>query len=132
VSGTSESPQGTGVYGYSQATSGFAVGVQAITDSADGAGLYATGVGIALWAKGRVRLEKSSGKATIAAGTKSVVVTPGIDLTAATHIIATLNGSPGGTTTVQRVAINTVTDKFTIFLTANTINAVKVAWLVLS
>jgi hypothetical protein len=69
-----------------------------------------------------------AGVATIAATTKSVVVTPGIDLTSASAVVATLQGNPGGTTTVQRVSIDTVNDRFTIWLTANSTATVKVAW----
>jgi hypothetical protein len=47
-------------------------------------------------------------------------------------VVATLQGSAGGTTTVHRVAINATADTFTIYLTANASVNVKVAWLLLS
>jgi len=47
-------------------------------------------------------------------------------------VIATLNGSAGGSTAVKRVAINATTNVFTIYLTANATASVKVAWLVVS
>ena len=131
------SPAGMGVYGEStggravqgSATSG--VGVRAAATS--GYGVYASATtGIALLADGRVRLTKSAGQATIASGTASVSVTPGIDLTTTSAVIATLNGDAGGSTAVKRVAIDTTTNAFTIYLTANASASVKVAWLVLS
>ena len=75
--------------------------------------------GYALRTKGRVRLDQSAGQATITSGTSSVVVTPGIDLTATTAVVATLNGDAGGSTAVKRVAINATANTFTIYLTGN-------------
>jgi hypothetical protein len=146
-------PEGVGVHGKTQngigvlaeATGGWAVKGQATT----GRGVYAlattgyavraeatSGVGVwgqattgyALQTDGRVRFDKSAGKATIAAGTSSVVVTPGIDLTASSAVVATLNGNAGGSTTVKRVTVNTTSNTFTIYLTANSTASVKVAW----
>jgi hypothetical protein len=57
-------------------------------------------------------------------------VTPGIDLTSTSAVIATLNGNAGGSTTVKRVLINATANTFTIYLTANSTANVKVAWLV--
>ena len=85
-------------------------------------------VGTALRTIGRVRFDKSVGIATIAAATSSLTVTPGIDLSATSAVVATLQGSAGGTTTVHRCVVNAATDTFTIYLTANATAAVKVAW----
>ena len=130
------SPAGLGVYGESssgravQGVASSGIGVRAASSS--GTGCYATSTtGYALRTDGKVRLDKSSGVATIASGASSVAVTPGIDLTATSAVIATLNGSAGGSTVVKRVAINATTNAFTIYLTANSTVAVKVAWLVL-
>jgi hypothetical protein len=124
VAGVSTS--GRGVYG--AATTGYGVRGQATT----GAALYGqtSGLksGVALRTVGKVRFDNSVGLATIASGTKSVTVTPGIDLTTTSAVVATLQGNPGGTTTVQRVAIDTAADTFTIYLTANSTASVKVAW----
>jgi len=118
-----ESTSGRGVQG--AATSG--IGVRAHATS--GWGLYATtSSGYAIRSVGRVRFEKSVGIATINAGTSSVVVTPGIDLTSASAVTATLNGDAGGSTAVKRVAINTTNNTFTIYLTANSTGSGKVAW----
>jgi hypothetical protein len=97
----------------------------------DGLAAYFTTVnpaGFALRTLGRIRFDKAAGLATIAAGSKSVTVTPGTIVTTATAIVATLQGSAGGTTTVHRVAIDTVNNRFTIYLTANSTVSVKVAW----
>jgi hypothetical protein len=131
------SPAGYGVYGESssgRAVQGVAttgIGVRAAASS--GVGLFASATtGYALRTDGKVRLDKSAGLATIASGTSSIAVTPGIDLTATSGVIATLNGSAGGSTAVKRVAINATTNVFTIYLTANATASVKVAWLVVS
>jgi hypothetical protein len=110
------SPSGRGVHGFS--SSGTGVWAESTT-------------GTAFRAEGRVRF-KTSGLATIAAGTKSVVVTPGIDLTTSAKILALLQGNPGGSTAVQRVAINATADTLTIYLTANSVSDVKVSWFVIS
>jgi hypothetical protein len=75
-----------------------------------------------------VKFDKSVGVATIAKGARSVAVTPGIDLTATSAVVATLMKSAGGTTAVRYVSVNVTTDKFTIYPTAKATAAVKVAW----
>jgi len=129
-------PNGTGVKGETfagtgvQGTAGAGVAVR-------GSASYGTAVwaeatpGYALRTVGRVRLDKSAGSATIASGAQSVLVTPGIDLDAASTVLATLQGSAGGTTTVLRVAVFTSTNAFRIYLTSKAASSVKVAWLVL-
>ena len=62
----------------------------------------------------------------------SKTVTPGVDLTASSVVLATLQGTAGGTTNVHRVAINATTNTFTIYLTANATASVKVGWILLS
>jgi hypothetical protein len=124
-----ETTAGRGVYG--QATSGHGVRGYATSGTA---GYFATArarTGLALHAVGRVRLDKSAGLATIISGTKSVVVTPGINLVPVSAVVATLQGDAGGTTTVHRVAVNATTNTFTIHLTANSTAHVQVAWIVL-
>jgi hypothetical protein len=124
VQGMSES--GRGVSGL--ATSGLGVRGFATT----GIGLSGeASTGYALRTSGRVRLDKSAGIATVASGTATKVVTPGIDLTSTSAVIATLNGDAGGTTTVERVTIDVTANTFTIVLTGNATASVKVAWLVL-
>jgi hypothetical protein len=133
-------PAKTGVYGYAaqdatargihgRSTVGRGVDGQATS----GVGLYGLATsGYALRTNGKVRLDKSAGKATIGAGTRSTTVTPGVDLTTSTMVVATLQGSAGGTTTVHRVTVNPTANTFTIYLTANATLSVKVAWILLS
>jgi hypothetical protein len=130
-----KSTAGRGVQG--EAASGIGVraaattGTGAYVTTTSGTAVYAqTGglkSGLALRTVGRVRFDNSVGIATVAAGTSSVTVTPGIDLTATSAVVATLQGSAGGTL-VERVSVNATTDQFTIYLTKNTTAAVKVAW----
>jgi len=143
VVGTSSS--GPGVVGQSPTqgvSGGSATGVAIRAESASGFGVYSqadsgTGLygrsstGYALRTSGRLRFDKSSGVATVAAGTKSVVVTPGFELAPTTKVLATLQGSAGGTTTIHRVAVNATAGTFTLYLTANATTAVHVAWLAL-
>jgi hypothetical protein len=123
-------PAKTGVYGYA-AQDANARGVTG--QSTSGVGLYGLATtGYALRTNGRVKLDKSAGSTTITAGTKSKTVTPGVDVTTSSVILATLQGSAGGTTNVHRVAINATANTFTIYLTANATVNVKVGWILLS
>ena len=142
-------PAKTGVYGYA-AQDGSSRGVTGQTKAGRGVngvatsgrgvnGYSSTGVGVyaasgsagkALHAEGRVSF-KTAGLASIRASASSVAVTPGVDLTTSSKILCTLMGNAGGSTTVKRVAVNTTTDTFTIYLTAASTAAVKVAWFVI-
>jgi hypothetical protein len=124
---TGESASGRGLNGL--ATTGRGVHGEATT----GTGVYAIATtGTALRAEGAVRF-KTSGLATIAAGTRSVTVTPaGLDLTTSSKVLPSLQGDAGGSTVVQRVAVNATANSFTIYLTANSVRAVKVSWFVIS
>jgi hypothetical protein len=133
-------PAKTGVYG-SATQDANARGVTGQSTAGRGInGIAPTGValyglattGYALRTNGKVRLDKSAGKATIAAGTNSVTVTPGVDLTTSTTVLATLQGSAGGTTTVHRLAVDANADTFRIYLTANATANAKVGWILLS
>jgi hypothetical protein len=121
-----KSTTGRGVYG--EASSGHGVRGYART----GAAVYGSTIGLksglALHTVGRVRLDNSVGLATILSGHNSVTVTPGIDLTATSAVVATLQGSAGATTTVHRVVVDASGDTFTIYLTANATTNVTVAW----
>ena len=123
---TGRTTAGRGVNGV--ATSGRGVNGYAGT----GIGVYAAAGsgGTAFHAEGRVTF-KTAGLATIGSGTASKTVTPGLDLTSASKILCTLMGNAGGATTVKRVAVNTTTNAFTIYLTAAATSAVKVAWFVI-
>jgi hypothetical protein len=116
---------GSGVYGTTQ--SGFGVFGYSASGTAARFQTSAALTGVALQTIGRVKFDKSVGRATIAAGTKSIVVTPGIDLTTTSAAVATLQGSANGAL-VERVAIDTTANTLTIYLTKNTTVAVSVAW----
>ena len=117
---------GTGAYGYT--SSGIGTRGYAATGTGGYFSTSAPKVGTALQVVGKVKLGNCAGLATIASGTISVAVSPGIDLTSASAVVATLMGSAGGLTTVHRVVVDTTADAFTIYLTANATVAVKVAW----
>lgn len=120
---------GVGVHGASSLGAGVrgdtdtGTAVIAFTPSVGG---QRTGVAIAAW--GRVRLINCAGVASIAVGGSSVTVAPGIDLSVASSVVATLQGNAGGSTCVKYVTINTTSNSFTIYLTAASTAAVKVAW----
>jgi hypothetical protein len=124
-----ESESGCGVQGLT--TAGRAVSGEATTGTAGHFSTTRMGTvygGYALRAVGRVRFDQCAGVATIRAGTRSRTVTPGIDLTSSSAVVATLMGSAGGTTTVHRVIVHAAANTFTIYLTAAARSAVKVAW----
>ncbi len=143
VSGVSLSTVGVGGQGPTVGVLGnSAAGVAVRGESDSGFGFYGrvmsgTGVyassssGYALRTSGRLRFEKATGFATVTAGTKSIVVTPGFDLARSAKVLVTLQGNAGGLTTIHRVAINATAGTFTVYLTANARRAVNVAYLVL-
>ena len=127
-----------GVYGHStvgrgvegHATSGLGV----VASATGGTALQATAASTG-WALrttgGRVGFS-TAGLATIGAGTSSVTVSPGFDISATSKVLAVLQGDPGGATVLHHVSRDTLNDKFTIHLTANAIVATPVAWFVIS
>lgn len=136
VYGNAPEAGGRGVWGYAVAGQGVrgeattGIGVRGFATSGP-AGSFKSTSGYAIQASGRLSFGKASGTATIASGTKSVLVTPGTDVATGTFVLATLQGSAGGTTTVHRVATDPTNNRFTIYLTANATASVKVAWLVM-
>ena len=134
-----QAPANTGVYGIAANNSTADKGVYGLTprghgvhgDSDQGIGGYFhSGTGIALQAAGRVKFS-STGTATIAPGTRSKLVTPGMALTTDSRVLCTLQGDPGGAVTVQRVVVDAAADRFTIWLTAKATKSVKAAWFVI-
>lgn len=131
-----DSTSGRGVQG--AASSGIGVRAAATT----GHGVYATAstgtavyaasgglkTGTALRTVGRVRFDSCVGIALIAAGTASVVVTPGIDLQKTSAVVATLQANPAGTLAVKGVVVNPANDTFTIYLTSTATTGLPVAW----
>ena len=125
--GRSNQAGGNGAFGESS----LGIGVHGTTDTGTGGYFSANDGGTALHTSGRVQLDNCSGMATIAPASGSISVLPGIDLTVHSAVVATLMGNAGGTTTVQHVAVNPTTNRFTIYLTKAAPDGVKVAWLVL-
>ena len=123
-----------GVVGMGDAATGGAVGVWGMAyprnDSCI-AGVFQAmdpKVGYALRAVGRVKLDNAAGVVTIAAGSRSKWVRPGIDLASTSAVVATLLGSAGRTTTVHRVVVSAKENRFRIYLTARATRSVRVAW----
>jgi hypothetical protein len=129
----------TGLHGYAaqdanargvvgQTTLGQGVRGEATTGTG---GYFRSTSGTALQTAGPVKFS-SAGLATIPSGSRSVTVTPGMDITALSKVLATLQSNPGGTTAIQRVARNTTANTFTIWLTASATANTTVAWFVIS
>jgi hypothetical protein len=127
VLGQSESGQGVlgmgGPSGIAVSAFGGSIGLFASASTGD----YAIAVDT-----GRLAFGRNAGNAVIPASARHVTVSPGF-VTDETRVLATIvKGHPGGTTTVQRVAKSTDGQSFTIYLTANALNAVTVSWFVFS
>lgn len=129
--------EGHGRFGlFGDALSGATAGAAGVRGFATTAGHFggsfghaAGNTGFGLQVERGLRLNHAAGKATIAAATASVVVSPGAPLGTDTVIIATLNTSPGNTATVMRVIKNTGAGTFEIFLTGNAVNSCTVGWI---
>jgi hypothetical protein len=140
-------PSRTGVYGYaaqdaSVGVHGAGAGMGVLGETKSGQGIYGQATsgtagyfrtadplyGYALQSEGRVRFHNCVGIATIASGASSILVSPGINLTSTIAVVATLQGSAGGTTTVHRCVVSTTANTFKIYLTANATQNTKVAW----
>jgi hypothetical protein len=129
----------TGVFGYSdldatsvgvlgKSTTGTGVRAVATTGTAIYASTSNAKSGTALRTIGRVRFDNSVGIATIGSGKSSITVTPGIDLSTTSAVVATLQANPSGSISVQGVLVNATANTFTIYLTATASSAMKVAW----
>jgi hypothetical protein len=144
---TAFSETGVGIFATSDATNNAAIlaetskqtavaayyGDRGLSTGAAKTAIYAQAAagGTALRTVGPVRFS-SAGLATIPAGTRSVTVNPGLDITASSKILALPQTNPGGTTTVQRIFRNTTANTFTIWLTANATANTAVAWFLIS
>ena len=127
--------QGTGgafgVRGYG--TEATAVGVYGKTDGATGiAGQFeASGAAGSFGISVLGRAEFSTaGVASVASGVSQKTVTPGVELTSNTKVLATLQSDAGGAT-VAWVEVSTGPDTFTVHFTAATGQACSVAWFVI-
>jgi hypothetical protein len=132
-----------GVYGWGPVTSGLVPSYGVIGKSASALGIGVLGscdagvgvsaaskTGFALYAGGRVQF-KTSGLGTIAAGSPSAVVTPGVPIGDGTRILVTLHGDAGGATVLKRVSKNTTAGNFKVILTANSANPCAFSWFVI-
>jgi hypothetical protein len=130
-------PAKTGVYGYAvqdstskgvwgRSNAGLGVFGQATT----GSGLYGLATtGYALRTNGRLKADKVSGVATIAANMTSVTVTPGVDVTASSFLLLTPKANLGGRD--LWFTTNATANTFTIRLSSSRTSNTSVAWLLL-
>lgn len=111
-----KSEAGEGVRG--DATSG--VGLSGNASSAAGYGIRSSG---------RVRFDKVSGVATLAAGTTSKVITPGTDVTADSFVLLT----PGADIGTRRLWFtkDTAANTITIRMSSSRTSATSISWLLL-
>ena len=132
VEGTTDSSQGVGVFGKTEATTGgTAVLGSASQASGIGGSFQATGGATALQTSGPVQFS-TSGIATIPTGFGAVVVNPGVDLNQSSKILCTLMSNPGGTTTLHHVTKNNGPNTFQINLTDVATAETSVAYFVIS
>jgi len=125
----------TGVYGEATQDSGSrgvwgrATSGQGVRGAATGGvGVFGTATsGYAIRGDGRLRFDKVSGVATIAAGATSVVVNPGVNVTSSSFVLLTPRHNIGsrGLWYVP----DTTNDRFTIRLSSSRSSSTLVAWL---
>jgi hypothetical protein len=125
----------TGVHG--TAANANADGVGVFGQGGSWTGVLATGataikaVGtIGLDVTGQVRFS-SAGLATLRRGRVSINFSPGVPITTRSKVLATLQTSAGGTTSVRRVARHTTTNRITIYLTRPATADCRIAWFVI-
>jgi hypothetical protein len=117
------SNSGIGVNAISNFDSGlYAVGKPAITADPSGRGYAIVG-------KGRVRLERISGVAVIAAGRTNVRVTPGVDLNTGSFVLLTPRSNLKGRDLWYRT--DPQNERFTIHISTPRTAATRVSWLLL-
>jgi hypothetical protein len=90
-------------------------------------GTASNAAGFGLDVSGRVKFSKVAGTATIANGTSTVTVTPGVDLVSTTAVLLT----PRAPLSRLWVTIDTSANTFTIRTNAPVTSGVKVSWLVI-
>jgi hypothetical protein len=134
------SPAKTGVFGYAaQDTSASGiigqttVGTGVKGDATAGVGVLASAGanGTAFQAQGRVAFS-TSGLASVTVGTSNKTVAPGMDLTASSRILCTLESNQAGLA-IQRITKDSAADTFKVFL-STTLKAgkmAKVSWFVI-
>lgn len=143
VSGTGSVPAAkakTGVYGQATQDStskgvwGRANGGRGVLgEASSGSGVYGQATsGYAIRGNGRLRFDKVSGVATIAAGNTAVTISPGVDVTAASFVLLTPKANIGSR--ALWFTTDPAGDKFTIRISSslgpNT--AIAIAWLLVN
>ena len=118
----------TGVYGYANQDGG-SRGVWGF--SGRGVGVYgqANRAGFALRTNGRIKADKVSGVATIAAGNASVTVSPGVNVRSSSFVLLTPKANIGSRG--LWFTTNTSADTVTIHLSSSRSSATKIAWLLM-
>jgi hypothetical protein len=117
----------TGVFGFSGGTGDVVPAASADT------GIYgavASKGGYAIRGSGRVRFDKVSGVATIAAGATSVTVSPGVDVTTDSFVLLTPKANVAGRS--LWFSTDATNDRITISMSASRTSPTKIAWLLLS
>ena len=142
------SKTGTGLYGH---TDGSLQGVRGVSVSGNGVrgesqqhGVHGQGAGassVAVYAdqphatgyairsSGRVRFDKVSGVATIPAGTTSVTVTPGVDVTTSSFVLLTPMANIGARS--LWFSLDTTNNRITLRISSTRTVATKVGWLLM-
>ena len=131
-----DSDQLIGVHGVALRGSGVQgdtdIGTGVVGSAANGTGVRAeSATGRAFIALGQVEFS-TAGLAVVRPGRSSVTIRPGINITSSTKVLATLQTSAGGRTSVHRVSRDTVNDRVTIYLTARATRSARVAYFVIS
>jgi len=121
-----------GIYSGTGGTTGIASGVYGTSHSTAGVYGQSGASFVSAPAKtgvfGYAAQDSASLLGTIAAGSPSAVVTPGVPVGDGTRILVTLHGDPGGTTVLKRVSKNTAAGTFKVVLTANSANPCAFSW----
>jgi hypothetical protein len=127
----------TGVYGHasqdgeSRGVIGESTAGQGVRGEAtSGVGLYGTAAsGFALRTSGRLKADKVSGVATIAAGTTSKTVSPGVNVTSGSFVLLTPKANLGGRD--LWFTTNATANTITIRISKSRPSGTKVAWLLM-
>jgi hypothetical protein len=126
-----------------QTNSQFGAGVEVeVNHATNGRGAveaYHKGSGPAVWAtatngyavrgSGRLRFEKVSGVATIAAGSTSRTISPGVDVTSGSFVLLTPKANLG--TRALWFTTDSTNNRFTVRMSSARSSSTKVAWLLL-
>lgn len=130
IMGQTQSTAGTAVLGFASNNVGTSWGVYGESSSPGGVGVVAendTG-GLAFRSVGRAKFS-TSGVATIAAGSTSTTINPGVNVTSNSFVLLTPKTNIG--TRALWFTTNTSNDRFTIHLSSARSSRTRVAWLLL-